>query len=272
MGRGPERLLEAGAEQVLGSGGREVSSDVVELDWDFNERSGSGEDDACFELMGKVSERVAAARADGAFPVILSGSCFAGGRRRRRASVSPHPGVVWLDAHRDFNSPETTLEGYLDGMGLAMLTGGAWQRMVAGVPGAKPVPETAALLVGARDFDEPEKRRLDESAVRLVGPGELRSPEALLAAIEGLEPAPSGLYLHVDLDVLDEAEGRVNVYSAADGVSAAELIELVGAVLDRHPVRALTLSAYDPDHDPEGRIPPVAMLVLGALAERVGPA
>ncbi len=271
MGRGPERLLEAGAEQVLGSGGREVSSDVVELDWDFNERSGSGEDDACFELMGKVSERVAAARADGAFPVVLSGSCFAAVGVVAGLG-EPAPGVVWLDAHSDFNSPETTLEGYLDGMGLAMLTGGAWQRMVAGVPGAKPVPETAALLVGARDFDEPEKRRLDESAVRLVGPGELRSPEALLAAIEGLEPAPSGLYLHVDLDVLDEAEGRVNVYSAADGVSAAELIELVGAVLDRHPVRALTLSAYDPDHDPEGRIPPVAMLVLGALAERVGPA
>ena len=251
------------------SAGAEVGLELLELDWDFNERSGSGEDDACFELMGLVSKRVAAARAEGAFPVILSGSCFAGvgvvaGLGERA------PGVVWLDAHSDFNTPETSLEGYLDGMGLAMLTGGAWQRLVAEVPGARPVPETAALLVGARDFDEPDKLRLDESDVRLVEAASLRSPEELLAAIEGLDPEPSGLYLHVDLDVLDSEVAGVNVYSAPGGVDADELEALVAAVLDGGNVRALSLTAYDPARDPEGRVPPIAIRLLRAAATRAG--
>jgi arginase len=267
IGRGPERLLDSGAEEALASAGATVTREVIELGWDFNERSGSGEDAACFELMGLISERVAAARADGSFPVILSGSCF--------ASVGivaglgePAPGVVWLDAHSDFNTPDITVEGYLDGMGLAVLTGGAWHGMAASIPGHEPVPETAALLVGARDFDELEKVRLDESSVGVVEPGSLRSPAALLKAIDGLEPEPSGIYLHVDLDVLDSDQATVNVYSAPGGLSADELEALVTAVVERHPVRAMSLTAYDPERDPDGRVPPIAMRLLGALAER----
>ena len=37
------------------------------------------------------------------------------------------PGVVWFDAHGDFNTPESTIDGYFDGMPLAILTGGAWR-------------------------------------------------------------------------------------------------------------------------------------------------
>lgn len=260
-------MLEEGAEEALSSAGASVGRELIELDWDFTERSGSGEDDACFEIMGMVSERVAAARGDGAFPVILSGSCFAA--VGAVAGIGERsPGVVWLDAHSDFNTPEITVEGYLDGMGLAMLTGGAWQQMVAGIPGAKPLPETATLLAGARDFDELEKARLDDSRVAWVQADDMRTPEALLDAIERLDPAPSGLYLHIDLDVLDAEEACVNVFSAPGGVSGDELVSLVAAVLERHPVRAMSLTAYDPAQDPEGRVPAIASRLLAALAER----
>ena len=70
------------------------------------------------------------------------------------------------------------------------------------------------------------------------------------------------------LDVLDAGEATVNVYSAPDGVSAVELEALVGAVIDRGTVRALSLTAYDPERDGQGRVPPIAMRLLGALAER----
>ena len=102
----------------------------------------------------------------------------------------------------------------------------------------------------------------------LVGAERLRRPAPLLEAIDGLDPGPSGLYLHVDLDVLDAGEATVNVYSAPDGVSADELEALVGAVIDRGTVRALSLTAYDPERDGQGRVPPIAMRLLGALAER----
>jgi arginase len=205
VGRGPERLLERGALEALRSCGAAVRTEVLEL----RERTES-EADACFALIRLVADRVAAAVREGAFPVILSGSCsVAVGIVAGLGERSPR--VLWLDAHADFNTPATTIEGYFDGMGLAVLTGSAWQGLLATVEGARPLPETAVVLAGARDFDEPEKERLDDE----------------------------------------------------------QLNALVAEVLDDQPVRALSLTAYDPSGDAEHRVPPVALGLLELVARRV---
>ena len=177
------------------------------------ERTGYGEVDASFDLIRAVAERVSAARAEGAFPVLLGGSCFNGvgvvaGLRE------PSPGVVWLDAHSDFNTPDTAISGYFDGMGLAVLAGDAWQALHATVPGARPVPQTAMVLAGARDFEPPEEVRLAACDIAQIGAERMSTPDALLDAVRALEPEPTGIYLHLDLDVLDEAVAPVNVYHA----------------------------------------------------------
>ena len=129
---------------------------------------------------------------DGAFPVVLSGSCFLAAIGTVIGLGERSPGVVWFDAHADFNSPDTTIEGYLDGMGLAMLTGGAWHGMLGDVEGFSPLPETAVVLAGARDFDEPEKQRLDSSAVNWLPTDRLRATAPLLEAVDALEPQATG--------------------------------------------------------------------------------
>jgi arginase len=78
VGRGPERLLEAGAEEALGSRGARVRLELIELEEHEREASGASEAGAGFELIRLVASRVRAAIDDGAFPVLLSGSCFAG--------------------------------------------------------------------------------------------------------------------------------------------------------------------------------------------------
>src|SRR5262249_10213084 len=144
VGRGPDRLLEAGAAAALSSRGAEVRHEVVELGEHRRGESGAAEGGAAFELIGLVGSRGRRAIDEGAFPVILSGSCFAAvgvvaGIREES------PGVVWFDAHGDFNTPESTADGYFDGMGVAILTGGAWQSMRADAVG-DPIPEAAVLL------------------------------------------------------------------------------------------------------------------------------
>jgi arginase len=258
VGRGPERLLEAGALEALGSCGAAVETETLEFEGRF-----SSEVNTSFDLMRQVSERVRAARAEGAFPVILSGSCFAAvgvvaGLAERA------PGVVWLDAHADFNTPDSTVFGYFDGMGLAILTGGAWRGMRAALPGTGPVPEEAVVLAGARDLDENERARLGESRITHLPPEQLSNPDPLLEAMEAI--APSGVYLHVDLDVLDPEDARVNIYSAPGGVRAAQLEAIVAGLLERLPVRALSLTAYDPEADADGRVPPIALGLLRRLA------
>jgi arginase len=260
VGRGPERLLECGAEEALASAGAAVDTEMLE----FSGRVIS-EVNTCFDLIGQVSTRVAAAVEEGAFPVVLSGSCFAAvGVVAGLAESSP--GVVWFDAHGDFNTPESTIYGYFDGMGVAILTGGAWRGMRAQVPGAGPIPEDAVVLAGARDLDEGEERRLRDSRIAFLSPDRLGSHDDLMAAVDAIDP--SGVYLHVDLDVLDTSEADVNIYSAPGGLTADRLESLVGALLDRVPVRAVSLTAYDPDCDGADRVPAIAMRLLRLVAER----
>jgi arginase len=258
VGRGPEKLLDYGAQRVLESAGGRVRTESIELEGDH-----SSEIEACFDLIGRISSRVASAREDGDFPVILSGSCFAAvgvvaGLREA------DPGVVWFDAHGDFNTPDSTIEGYFDGMGVAILTGEAWKGMRAAVPGDGPIDEAAVVLAGVRDLDEAEEERLRDSRITWVRPESLHSPDALAEAVDAV--GASGLYVHVDLDVLDRDQARVNVYSAPGGPSAVQLEARVAELLDRFPVRAISLTAYDPDCDQEERVPPVAMRLLELVA------
>jgi arginase len=259
MGRGPERLLEAGAEDALASAGATVRTETLELDREY-----SNEILGCFELIKLIAARVGAAREEGAFPVVLSGSCFAS--VGIVAGLGTSTGVVWFDAHGDFNTPETTDFGYFDGMGMAVLTGEAWRTMLAGVDGAAPLAESSIVLAGARDFDPYERERVESSNLTHVPPERLRSPEQLLAAATAISPTPARIHVHVDLDVLDADEARVNAYSAPNGVSGTELQDLVTSLTENCPVAALSLTAYDPECDSAGAVPPIAMRLLQAAA------
>jgi arginase len=253
VGRGPEQLLAGGAAEALATAEASVDTEVVELSGEFSNEIG-----ACFELVRRVRGRVDAARRAGAFPVVLSGSCCFAALGVVAAMDESAPGVVWFDAHGDFNTPETTTFGYFDGMGLSVLTGSAWQAMYGTVPGAKPLPESAIVLAGARDFDDDEACRLRDSAIKHVSADDIASRHALGSAMAALEPEPSALYVHVDLDVLDpEKEAPVNIYSAPGGATADQLAARVEQVLLTGAVRAVALTAYDPECDAEGRVPPM---------------
>ena len=263
VGRGPERLLAGGAAEALEAAGATVDTEVVELTDKFSNEIG-----ACFELIRRVRGRVDAALRRGAFPVVLSGSCCFAALGAVAAMEESAPGVVWFDAHGDFNTPETTTFGYFDGMGLAVLTGDAWQAMHRTVPGAKPLPESAIVLAGARDFDDDEARRLRDSEIKHPPAERIVSGDELDGAMAALEPEPTALYLHVDLDVLDpEQEAPANIYSAPGGITGEQLAARVEQVLRTGSVRAVALTAYDPECDAEGRLPPIANRLLRAVAE-----
>lgn len=266
VGRGPERLIAAGAEEALASHGAKVTIETIELKEDRRDRSGASEVGAAFELIGLVSAGVRRAVEDGAFPVTLSGSCLAS-----IGVVSgldeKFPGVVWFDAHGDFNTPESTIDGYVDGMPLAILTGGAWRTLVSKAE-ARTVPESAVVLAGAHDFDPLEQLRLDSSSVHHLPPAAIDADGTVARSVDAMDPAATGIYLHLDLDVLDSEEAPVNIYSVPGGLSAARLVSQVRSLLDTRPVRAVSLTAYDPECDPEDRVPPIALRVLEAVAER----
>ena len=268
VGRGPERLLECGAEEALAASGATVRPEVLQLDEELTGRTGTSEAGAAFALITLVADRVRDAIDAGDFPVLLSGSCFVAVGVVAGLGESS-PGVVWLDAHGDFNTPESSIDGYFDGMGLAVLTGSAWKEVRALAVEGEPLPETAVLLAGARDLDPLEEARLDASQIHTLPPAGIDSDDSVVRAASSLHPEPTGYYVHLDLDVLDVDEAPVNVYSVDGGLDADQLDAQIHSLLDGMPVRAVSLTAYDPDRDPETRLPPIANRILGTVGRAV---
>jgi len=96
----------------------------------------------------------------------------------------------------------------------------------------------------------------------------LRSEEAgerLDAELERLGHRVDRLYVHVDLDVLDESEGRANGYAGGLGLSRASLLDAIGMAARRCHVAAGAITAYDPGYDTDGRVARTAIEVALAL-------
>jgi arginase len=112
-------------------------------------------------------------------------------------------GIVWTDAHGDFNTPETSYSGILAGMPVAILAGlaGPLWREAAGL--LAPIPTDRILLAGARELDEKEETLLQSTEVRLVRDAQLRDKSTFNEAVRRLANRCQSLVLHVDLDILD---------------------------------------------------------------------
>jgi arginase len=213
---------------------------------------------ACFDLNRQVAVAVAAARTRGALPVVLTGNCHT--QQAVVAGLGVHDlALVWLDCHADFHTPETTESGFFDGTALSMTVGDCWAGLCATVPGFEPLPADRVVLVGARDVEPAERRRLDASAVTELGPREL-------GRLEGVLGAAVRVSLHIDLDVLDPAFGQANQYAVPPGISPDELLDAVRAVRARGELAALTLSAYDPAFDASGSVREAALAVLRVVS------
>ncbi len=215
------------------------------------------------ELARRLSARVAAAINAGAFPLVLAGNCNSSLGTVAGAGAT-ELGVVWFDAHSDFDDPDENTSGFFDVMGLAMLTGRGWDALRKTIPGHAPIPEQNVVLAGVRDLEPYQRRRLGRSKVRTV-PGALDRGE-FENALEGLQSRVSRVYLHVDLDAIDSAEATANEYAAAGGPSVDRLVESVRLVCERFAIIAAAVTAYDPAFDPHERVLGAARRVIGQIA------
>jgi len=268
MGAGPEHLVDNGLGEALRAGGRSPSLASV------RPRSDPATEVAtAFELDSMVSGQVRGAIAEGEFPLVLSGNCNTAVGTLAGAGLEDL-GVVWLDAHADFNTPETTTSGFSDGMGLAIAVGHCWKRMAGGVPGFSPVAEEDVVLAGVREVEPAEEERLAASGLTVVGaePIKREGLRVLTKALDGLKTRVGRVYVHLDLDVLDAGKvGRANGFAPEGGLSAEELKAALGMVRERFEVAAAGIASYDPSFDTDGRVLGAALACVGKLTSPATP-
>ena len=191
------------------------------------------------EAGGQVDDALSGGRT----PVLLAGDCSI--CLTTLPTVLGHRGdakVLWLDAHGDFNSPETSPSGFLGGMCLA----GACGRWDAGL-GKEPVPQERVVLAGIRDLDGAERSALEESPATVIGSSPV---ETLVAVKNALDGAP--VYVHLDLDVLDP-ESFPAQFPAPGGLSPEKLYDLLEAVAGDCELIGLEITAFEAPEDPAER-------------------
>lgn len=259
MGAGPLRLLESGLEDHLRARGHAVETRWIEPPAD----PPPAEIRTAFQLAASIADQVREARASGALPVILAGNCISS-LGTLAGLGAPAPAVVWLDAHADFNTPETTRSGFLDGMSLAIATGRCWTALASTLPGWAPIPDANVCLAGTRDIDPPEAELLRASAATVLPPDELAA--RLSPTLDALRTRAESVNLHVDLDVLDPQEARANAFAVAGGLRLPQVLELIAGIRRRFRIAAVAMTAYDPSCDPGARIPAAARAILEAAA------
>lgn len=139
--------------------------------------------------------------------------------------------VVWLDAHADLNTPESSPSGRFHGMVLRTLLGAGPAALVRQLP--RILAPQQVVLAGARDLDRPEADFASDAAIARLSPADLLVPDRIAGRIRAA--GFTKVYVHLDLDVIDPIEFPDSLVHAADGISmetAAESVRSLASTCD----------------------------------------
>ncbi|WP_336640363.1 arginase family protein [Microbacterium sp. USHLN272] len=179
-----------------------------------------------------LRDAVAGAIDAGTVPLLATNTCAASlGTLPTVAERHPDAVVLWIDAHGDFNTPDTTDSGYLGGMVLAAACGLWDSGHGAGID------PTQVIVVGGRDIDPAEGELLAGAGVRVLAPAD-STPERVLELIDGRP-----VWIHVDWDVLEP--GYIPAaYRVGEGMLPHQ-IAAIFAALPARSVRGIELAEFE---------------------------
>jgi arginase len=241
VGAGPTRLMDDGLEGALRQAGLRIAVRLVGPVDGFE-----GEIGRTFELKRRISAEVREARDTGAFPLIVAGNCNSEVGVWSGIGASS-AGLVWFDAHPDFDTPDEHRSGYFDGMGVATLAGHCWRNLSRTIPGFRPFDLGRLLYCGIRDFEPGQREKVEAAKIGAVfgseesGTDYVGEFQAALARISFKEAL-----IHLDVDCLDTKVGLANEYAAPGGLSVQELYTcLESSCLAARPL-SLTIASFNP--------------------------
>jgi arginase len=262
---GPSAMRAAGLEERLQSLGFRVR-DHGNVETAIPEATSVRDERARFlpeikETCGRIAALVADSVRDGAIPLVLGGDhSVALGTLGGLAAVHGRPGgLLWIDAHADINTPETSPSGNVHGMILGAVLGLAGDAFASDAWPLPAVDARRVALLGVRQTDEGERRALTVAGVRVFTMSELDRIGVERAVREALDRVAGPGFVHVslDLDALDpeiapgvgtpvrggltyrEAHLALELVAESGIAGSLEVVE-VNPILDRENTTALT--------------------------------
>jgi len=245
----PELLYGEVVELLAETGAELAGGESVELTADEKKQYGVWHRLSLAD--GHLGRIVAPMVRDGTFSLGLLGNCnsslgmLAGLQHSGPTSRPLEVGLIWIDAHGDFNTPETSLSGWLGGMPVSVAAGRSLLRLRSKT-GLDPAISTRhIIMMGLRDVDPLEQVLIDESHITTV------STEAMLdesphmqEALERLSRAVDVIYLHIDLDILDATDIPGSFFEVAGGPKANQLVAPIRSLMRDPKVKAVGIASF----------------------------
>lgn len=230
--------------------------------------------DQIVSCANELAQRVAARIQQGSVPIVLGGDhSISLGSVSGSANAYGKIGVIWFDAHADFNTVETSPSGNIHGMILAALAGLGAPQLVNVAGGGPHLDPHRIVVVGARDLDEGERALLRQTGVHVRtmtdidrrGMDEV-TREAIQLAMDGAE----ALHVSFDMDVVDPSEAPGVGTAVHGGITYREAHLAMELVAECGRLGSLDLVEVNPILDRENRTAILATeLALSAVGKRI---
>jgi arginase len=225
-------------------------------------------------LCRDLADEVALTLCNRDFPLVIGGDhsvaigTWSGVARAAGAPV----GLLWIDAHLDSHTPETSYSGALHGMPLACLLGRGDKRLLGiGVPGAQLDAAHTAVL-GPRSFEPEEAALLERLGVRVFAHEEIAErglADCFAEAAAIVVGASGGFGVTLDLDVLDPGTAPGVGSPEPDGLPLRGLVDGIAGLAARRGLLACEIVEYNPDRDRHGLTARLIAGLIGELLTRV---
>lgn len=230
--------------------------------------------DCIVPMARRTAGAVATSLQAGHFPLVLGGDHSVALGSIHGAAKHRKLGVLWVDAHADFNTPETTPSGNIHGMPLAALCGLGDPRLTALWDERAPALDPRRVaVIGARDLDPGEKRNLKEAGVLVMSMEQidrLGMVRAVEKAIERISRDVDGIFLSFDMDSLDPRHAPGVGTPVPGGLTYREAHLVCELVAETGKLLGLDLVEVNPILDVQNTTAALAVeLAMSALGSRV---
>ncbi|MGL5319158.1 MAG: arginase [Bacteroidales bacterium] len=226
------------------------------------------------EVNNNLAELVYDTLRGNGFPLVIGGDHSLGlGSASGVGKAFDDFGIIWLDAHGDINTHETTPSGNIHGMALGALMGiGSSSLVNIYAPGNKVDPKNV-FLVGTRSLDDGELRLIDEEQLSVYPMTEIRRigvRHVVHDIIRKLQERKiRNVHFSIDIDVLDPDIAPGTGTRVEGGMSMEEFRQFVGGILATHLVKSLDLVEFNTDLDPEDRTTGVVLDIVSFIADNL---
>jgi arginase len=268
---GPRTMANGGVQNILAELGAAVRVQEAALTAEENTEYGGWK--RLGMALGHFADLVSTNEREGYFTVGLYATCpsmpgmVAGLQHSGKTREPIRVGMLWLDAHPDFNTPETTRSGSLGGMPVAVATGRALQRMRLDAHLDPPLSDRNVVMGGVRLVDPLEQQLLDDSLIEQLSVDDLRNATpAVFAQLDRLARLTDKIYVHIDMDVLDPREVMAHQNKVPNGPSSEQLAALFERIFSRYPTASAIGFATIPSPDEGGlALAAVNRMIAGAV-------